>query len=265
MLFRGVGRGNGQGNAPVNPWFKPKTVDPFSKQGITDTLKNHFAGRNTVHFKRIVGQGKFGVTALLEDTRQNPPKRFIIKRALGAGAVADLRKEIGALRVSKEGKEEEPERSRDVTEGRSKNVWLTKITFARLELPRVGAHHPDGGLPGPRQLGGQSDSKPAWGTGRTLHRHRVLGERVALGPSAAGHPGPSTGAEPGALVHYAMPYVDASHIPLKNCSPITNIIQSLEPASASRGPREAAKARLRSSRRSRQVEHPSPGPITICI
>ncbi|KAK8018785.1 hypothetical protein PG991_007975 [Apiospora marii] len=97
-MDKGMDEGTGRATHRRTPWFQKKTVDPFSKQGITDTLKNHFAGRNTVHFKRIVGQGKFGVTALLEDTRQNPPKRFIIKRALGAGAVADLRKEIGALR-----------------------------------------------------------------------------------------------------------------------------------------------------------------------
>lgn len=103
--------GNGQGNAPpVNPGFQNNAVDPFSELGIRDTLQNHFAGRNAIQFKRLVGTGMFGVTALLEDVRTTPPKRFIIKRPLGTKAMASLRREIGALKVSKEGKEEEEEK-----------------------------------------------------------------------------------------------------------------------------------------------------------
>ncbi|KAK8131612.1 hypothetical protein PG984_008050 [Apiospora sp. TS-2023a] len=61
-------------------------------------LETQLGTHHRVQFKRIVGQGVFGVTALLEDTAHNPPKRYIIKRALGADHVADLRKEIVALK-----------------------------------------------------------------------------------------------------------------------------------------------------------------------
>ncbi|KAK8085704.1 hypothetical protein PG997_006975 [Apiospora hydei] len=74
-------------------------VDPFSTEGITASLKKHFRGRqNGLKFRRIIGNGAFGVTALLHDVREKPPKPFIIKRALQAGAVNDLRLEIQALR-----------------------------------------------------------------------------------------------------------------------------------------------------------------------
>ncbi|KAK8044178.1 kinase-like protein [Apiospora rasikravindrae] len=68
-------------------------------QVLIPTLKKHFRGRqNGLKFRRIIGQGAFGVTALLHDVRKEPPKQFIIKRALRADAVDDLRLEIQALR-----------------------------------------------------------------------------------------------------------------------------------------------------------------------
>ncbi|KAK7943547.1 uncharacterized protein PG986_012660 [Apiospora aurea] len=51
-------------------------VDPFSTEGIKASLKKHFRGRqNDLKFRRIIGNGAFGVTALLHDVREKPRNR----------------------------------------------------------------------------------------------------------------------------------------------------------------------------------------------
>ncbi|KAK7960287.1 hypothetical protein PG988_011501 [Apiospora saccharicola] len=76
-------------------------LDPWSEEGIEASLKKHFNGdkkRHGLKYRRIVGQGMYGIAALLQDVRKDPPKSYIIKRAKQLKAIDDLRNEINTLR-----------------------------------------------------------------------------------------------------------------------------------------------------------------------
>ncbi|KAK8109343.1 hypothetical protein PG984_015144 [Apiospora sp. TS-2023a] len=76
-------------------------LDPWSEEGIEASLKKHFNGdrkRHGLKYRRIVGQGMFGIAALLQDVRKDPPKSYIIKRAKQFKGIDDLRNEINTLR-----------------------------------------------------------------------------------------------------------------------------------------------------------------------
>ncbi|KAK7964310.1 hypothetical protein PG996_008001 [Apiospora saccharicola] len=76
-----------------------KQLDPYSTEGLEARFKKRFKGGSDYKFKGFVGQGAYGVTALIHDTKQCPPRPLIIKRALAADVVDDLETEIQALKL----------------------------------------------------------------------------------------------------------------------------------------------------------------------
>ncbi|KAK8075914.1 hypothetical protein PG994_003186 [Apiospora phragmitis] len=71
---------------------------PDDIEGISQNLKQHFSSpRGVLTFQRIVSSGSNGITALLHDTRSNPPKPFVIKRPLRQDALSDILNEIQVL------------------------------------------------------------------------------------------------------------------------------------------------------------------------
>ncbi|KAK8043995.1 hypothetical protein PG993_004019 [Apiospora rasikravindrae] len=92
---RGAGGVVGQAAAEEGP-----NVDPLSPAGLKAGLRRHFQGRNQpLKFQRIVGEGLYGIAALLHDTRSKPPRALVIKRPIRVEAAADLRREIRNLRL----------------------------------------------------------------------------------------------------------------------------------------------------------------------
>lgn len=77
-------------------------LDPWSADGIAVAVRKHFDGdrkRHGLKYRRVVGQGAYGVAALLQDVRKSPSKSYIIKRAKKREYMDDLRTEMNTLRV----------------------------------------------------------------------------------------------------------------------------------------------------------------------
>ncbi|KAK8085880.1 hypothetical protein PG997_007151 [Apiospora hydei] len=94
----GAGGVVGQAAAPEQENWDPN-ADPLSPDGIKISTRRHFQGRDQpFKYQRIVGEGIYGIAALLHDTRSQPPSKVVIKRPSRREAQAALRQEIRRLR-----------------------------------------------------------------------------------------------------------------------------------------------------------------------
>ncbi|KAK8130525.1 hypothetical protein PG999_002905 [Apiospora kogelbergensis] len=67
---------------------------------IQEALMGHFSSaRGPFRFQRMVSSGSNGITALLHDTRSNPPQVFILKRPLRNDDISGILNEIKLLKV----------------------------------------------------------------------------------------------------------------------------------------------------------------------
>ncbi|KAK7943975.1 uncharacterized protein PG986_013088 [Apiospora aurea] len=89
----------GQAAAPEQENWDPN-ADPLSLDGLKISTRRHFQGRDQpFKYQRIVGEGIYGIAALLHDTRSQPPSKVVIKRPSRREAQAALRQEIRRLRL----------------------------------------------------------------------------------------------------------------------------------------------------------------------